>query len=86
MDSLPDIDRTQVVIETQMDTTESDKKIDRLERKLDGLNKTVKIDFDIDDALKAIDKKTQELLKEINHGYNRGENVSSQWKQYRELN
>ena len=61
---MPDIDRTQVVIETSIDSSKSDKKLDALEKKLNSLEKprTINLNSSFEDITKSL----QEELAGVN--------------------
>ena len=84
-----EVDRTQVAIETQIDDSQALKKIDKLEQKLDGLEKPRSLDFNMDNVLDSLDKQIQSVLKQINEDFRNGqvtELTRDRWKQYKDLN
>ena len=86
---MPDVDRTQVVIETTLDDREADKKIEQLERKLNNLQEArdINISFDVDKAIQALQRKIREVNVQIteNIAMGKGSQNGSLNKQYKEL-
>lgn len=76
---MPEVDRTQVVIETNIDSNEANKKIDELERKLKNLEKPKEINLNANfdkvaeylrDQLGLVNHQISELFKHSKGGIN----------------
>ena len=62
---MPEIDRTQIAIETTIDNSQAEKKIDDLNRDLDKLEQPRKVDIDVSDIIKKLNDELTSVNRQM---------------------